>query len=377
MPTYNRRPFVSLAIQYFRRQTYPNRELIIVDDGTDPVSELVPGDPNICYLRQDYKSTLGAKRNLACQNARGELIIHWDDDDWMASSRISYQVEMLSQERAEVCGLRRMLFYDSTAGQTWLYEYPASQRLWLAGGSLLYTRDFWRRSPFPSLQVGEDTRFLWNQKLERALALPDYSFYVAMIHPNNTSRKICQGPYWSSWSGDLRLIMGEDLNSYPSIPRNPVRSGGKGMKLNLGCCDTPLPGFINVDKIPGPDIQVADLTRRWPWADNSIEHVRAVDIIEHLPDKIFTMNEMWRILTAGGTAEIAVPTTDGTGAWQDPTHVSFWNRRSFVYYEAGNTYRERFARHYGIQAKFRTIQERTEQTQDGPRLTIVLQALKS
>jgi hypothetical protein len=95
-----------------------------------------------------------------------------------------------------------------------------------------------------------------------------------------------------------------------------------------------------------------------------------------LPDKIFTMNELWRVLQAGGTAEIAVPTTDGSGAWQDPTHVSFWNRRSFLYYEAGNPYRERFAQHYGIAAKFRTLQERTDRTPDGPRLTIVLQAVK-
>jgi hypothetical protein len=79
----------------------------------------------------------------------------------------------------------------------------------------------------------------------------------------------------------------------------------------------------------------------------------------------------------GGTAEIVVPTTDGPGAFQDPTHVSFWNRRSFLYYEAGNPYRERFAGHYGIQARFRTLREQTERTVDGPRLTILLQAMKS
>ncbi len=148
------------------------------------------------------------------------------------------------------------------------------------------------------------------------------------------------------------------------------------MKLNLGCCDAPLAGFVNVDSVPGPDVEVADLREPWPWPDDSVEHVRAWDIVEHLPDKILTMNELWRVLRPGGTAEIAVPTTDGPGAFQDPTHVSFWNRRSFLYYEAGNPYRERFARHYGIQAKFRTVRERTDQTQDGPRLTIVLQAVK-
>ena len=88
------------------------------------------------------------------------------------------------------------------------------------------------------------------------------------------------------------------------------------------------------------------------------------------------MNEMWRVLCPGGQAEIAVPTTDGPGAFQDPTHVTFWNRRSFLYYEAGNPYRERFASPYGIRAKFRIAGERIDQSLDGPRLTITLEAVK-
>ena len=148
------------------------------------------------------------------------------------------------------------------------------------------------------------------------------------------------------------------------------------MKLNLGCCDALLDGFVNVDLVPGDGVQVADLREPWPWPNSSVTHIRAWDIIEHLPNKILTMNELWRVLRPGGTAEIAVPTTDGPGAFQDPTHVSFWNRRSFMYYEAGNPYRERFARHYGIEAKFRTVGERTDYSLDGPRLTIVLEAVK-
>ena len=148
------------------------------------------------------------------------------------------------------------------------------------------------------------------------------------------------------------------------------------MKLNLGCCDDLLDGYVNVDLVAGPDTVVADLREPWPWEDDSIEQIRAWDIVEHLPDKIHTMNELWRVLAPGATVEIAVPTTDGPGAFQDPTHVSFWNRRSFLYYEAGNIYRERFANSYGIRAKFRTVRERVDDSVDGPRLTIVLAAVK-
>lgn len=148
------------------------------------------------------------------------------------------------------------------------------------------------------------------------------------------------------------------------------------MKLNLGCCDALVSGFVNVDIVARPGVEVADLRESWPWSDSSVEFVRAHDIVEHLPDKIHTMNELWRVVAPGGQAEIVVPTTEGPGAWQDPTHVSYWNRRSFMYYQAGNPYRERFADSYGIRARFSVVSERTEQTQDGPRLNILLEVVK-
>jgi hypothetical protein len=376
MPTANRRAFLPAALTCFLRQDYPHKELIILDDGDDPVGDLIPSDPAIRYLRTSPQP-LGAKRNQCVEAARGDLLLHWDDDDWSAPHRLRYQLEALLAAGAEVCGLRQMIFYRLDAGEAWLYEYPAGQRPWLAGGSLLYTRDFWRRSPFPHIQVGEDARFVWSQNLDRALTLPDYRFYIAMIHSSNTSPKVCEGPYWSRWLGDVRALLGEDLLLYPSSSLPLSRPGGGPMRLNLGCCDAPLPGFTNVDLVPGPGVdQVADLRQPWPWPESSIQYVRAWDVIEHLPDKIFTMNELFRVLAPSGQAELAVPTTDGPGAFQDPTHVSFWNRRSFLYYEAGNPYRERFARHYGIQAKFRVLHERTDHSLDGPRLTIVLEAVK-
>ncbi len=148
------------------------------------------------------------------------------------------------------------------------------------------------------------------------------------------------------------------------------------MKLNLGAADRVLLGFVNADITPGPGITVVDLRGAWPWPDGSVAHAVAWDIIEHLPDKIHTMNELWRVLAPGGTAEITVPTTDGPGAFQDPTHTSFWNARSFLYYEAGNIYRERFAASYGIRAAFRTVNKKVELTMDGPKLSIELEAVK-
>jgi SAM-dependent methyltransferase len=158
------------------------------------------------------------------------------------------------------------------------------------------------------------------------------------------------------------------------------------MLLNLGCCDDIRKGFINVDICPPKPfeydpwsettIMQADLSQPWPWEDSTVDFILARDIIEHLPDKIFTMNEIWRVLKPGGKVYIEVPTTNGMGAFQDPTHVSFWNEHSFWYVEKGNPYRERFAQGNGTVAAFRVGEHYTTETSDGPKFTIQMEAIK-
>jgi glycosyltransferase involved in cell wall biosynthesis len=65
MPTFNRRPFVPHALDYFLRQDYPRRELIIIDDGQDEIGDLVKDVPDVRYVRLHARASIGAKRNLA------------------------------------------------------------------------------------------------------------------------------------------------------------------------------------------------------------------------------------------------------------------------------------------------------------------------
>ena len=152
--------------------------------------------------------------------------------------------------------------------------------------------------------------------------------------------------------------------------------GRQCMNLNLGCADAHLAGFVNVDQRTPAD-QLADLSEPWPWDDSSVDFIRAVDVIEHLPDKVRTMNEAWRVLIPGGRLEILVPTTDGPGAWQDPTHVSFWNENSFLYYTDQDPHRERGGQWTGIKARFRVLKkELTIDPWKVVKLYILLEAVK-
>ncbi|MDQ5836378.1 MAG: glycosyltransferase [Acidobacteriota bacterium] len=196
MPTRNRRRFVGQAIWYFLRQDYPHKELIVLDDGEDGVADLIPADERIRYVRLERVLSLGAKRNLGCGLSRGELIAHWDDDDWMAAHRLRLQVAQLVEHDAHACGTRDVLYYWPDAGEAWLYRYPEQERPWLAGCTLLYRREAWAEHPFPEINVGEDSAFVRQFLPERLHAAPDPSFYVGLIHSGNTGAKNLRDPRW-------------------------------------------------------------------------------------------------------------------------------------------------------------------------------------
>jgi glycosyltransferase involved in cell wall biosynthesis len=197
LPTYNRRRFLPWALEYFRRQDYPRRELIIVDDGADNVADLVPDDPAIRYIRLDVRHTIGAKRNLACAEAAGDFIIHWDDDDWAAPWRIRYQVEQLAASSAAICGLARLYYYDPATERAWEYKYSAAAKPWVAGNTLCYRKSFWQNHRFPNVDLAEDARFVWLAQRQEILSLDDSRFIVAFVHDANISPKQTSSCYWT------------------------------------------------------------------------------------------------------------------------------------------------------------------------------------
>lgn len=215
LPTYNRRRFVAQAIEYFRRQDYANRELMIVDDGTDCVADLVPKDATIHYVRLLTRLTVGAKRNLACREARGDIILHWDDDDWMADWRISYQVAQLLGSSADICGLDRLLYYEPASQRAWEYVYPPAAKTWVAGNTLCYRKSFWQGHPFPEINVAEDARFVWQAERNQVLRLDNPHFIVGLIHGGNVSPKITSGSYWNPRPiSDVHELIGDDRRFY-------------------------------------------------------------------------------------------------------------------------------------------------------------------
>ena len=216
MPTRNRRPFVAQALEYFLRQDYEHRELVVLDDGDDRVADLMPPDPRVRYVPLDVRLVLGEKRNRACELARGEIIVHWDDDDWHARHRLAYQLEELDRHGAALCGTPKILYFEPAARRGWLYESPRTQRRWISG--LCYRKSLWHENQFAHVQVGEDTRFVSSSRIGTPLLLPEHRFFVGVVHGGNTSPKLTTGSSWRARPLDeIESVLGEDLAFYRSL----------------------------------------------------------------------------------------------------------------------------------------------------------------
>jgi glycosyltransferase involved in cell wall biosynthesis len=166
-------------------------------------------------LRLHQKLTIGAKRNLACEQARGEFIVHWDDDDWYPSSRVRIQIQALLEGGYDLCGSSRISYYDAVRQQAWEYRYPGTKAPWVGGNTLAYRKSFWTRNKFPDIQIGEDSRFVWKSPGKLIRDLADPTLCVASVHSDNTSRKDVNGCYWHEQSLDhVASLLGDDIYFY-------------------------------------------------------------------------------------------------------------------------------------------------------------------
>ncbi|GAB3126354.1 glycosyltransferase [Novispirillum itersonii] len=196
MPTSGRRAFLPQAIRLFQAQDWPSKELIVLDNGAQPVADLLPDDPAIRYVREQPGQPLGQLRNRACAEARGEFLLHWDDDDWYAPWRIRYQVDALRNSDADICGIDRVYFMDEERRRAWQYVYPADRDRWVCGATLCFRRDYWQANPFRPIHVGEDSRFVQDAGAARIAVLPETGFFIGRVHADNTSPKQTRAPLW-------------------------------------------------------------------------------------------------------------------------------------------------------------------------------------
>jgi glycosyltransferase involved in cell wall biosynthesis len=146
-PTADRRPYLPLAITCFLRQDWPHKELLILDDGDDDVADLIPTDPRIRPLRApSAHQPTPQKLNLLAQQATGEIICHWDDDDWSAPSRLTRQATDLLASHKAMTGFDEILYWDDINKSAHIWRWRG-QRPYACGTSQMTTRHWYLAHP--------------------------------------------------------------------------------------------------------------------------------------------------------------------------------------------------------------------------------------
>ena len=104
--------------------------------------------------------------------------------------------------------------------------------------------------------------------------------------------------------------------------------------LDVGCGGRKLPGSTGMDilKLPGVDVVHSFNQVPWLFTDNSFDLVFLNHALEHVGDVVATMNEIHRVLKAGGRAVIQVPYFRCADAFNDPTHTHFFTHGTLDYF---------------------------------------------
>jgi glycosyltransferase involved in cell wall biosynthesis len=189
-PTFNRRPFIPYMIKCFEHQTYPKDKIewIIIDDGDDPIEDLVKNIPQVKYFYYKEKMYLGKKRNLMHSKCSGDILIYMDDDDYYPPQRISHAVETLQNNPKYIA-----------AGSSEMHIYFASKQLTYQFGpygpqhSTAATFAF-RKELLEQTSYNEEAAFAEEKKFLKDYAVPliqlDTKKTIFVVsHPHNTLDK--------------------------------------------------------------------------------------------------------------------------------------------------------------------------------------------
>lgn len=118
------------SVQCYIDQTYPNRELVVVNEGPreyqQQIANHLKGRDDVRLIFLDGKYSLGALRNISIGLCFGDLFVQWDDDDYNAPERLAVQYAYLKRHpAAKVCYLTDQLHYYFTTKRLYWNDWSA------------------------------------------------------------------------------------------------------------------------------------------------------------------------------------------------------------------------------------------------------------
>lgn len=187
-----RAAMMARAADAFARQSWPDRELVVVVDQGPPAARAEAlaqlqalGRDDVRVIAPEGAASLGALRNLAVAEARGELVCGWDDDDLHHPDRIAGQVAALDAAGCEAAVLQEAMLYRAEARVLHWTNWAATPAGGLPG-TLVCRRE--AMPAYPELTLGEDLAVLEALKRRGAVLAQGGAahLYVYVTHGANS-----------------------------------------------------------------------------------------------------------------------------------------------------------------------------------------------
>lgn len=184
VPTTKRRQsFWPMLFRCFQRQTWPNKELVLVSE--DPVNSELPPRTRIVTVSQG--TSIGNKMNIGVESSNSNYFCKIDDDDWYHRDFLSASVPALIQRTPSITMMNTylMLFLKS-------WELRYLPRAHCAGGTICFDRAAWIERRFEDLNSSEDWNFVDNRNcLVRIGPGQVLASYLIVRHGSNS---------WNDWN---------------------------------------------------------------------------------------------------------------------------------------------------------------------------------
>ena len=346
-PSHNPR-WLNEAADSLHLQTNPDWEWIVLPNNGAEWEP--PHDPRIkVHHAKPWVKGVGALKRNAVEWCQGEILLELDHDDLLMPTALEKVAEAFEDPEVGFVfsdfaqmnedGTPNLTEFDPNYGWSYYFDgiwkvtrtksaHPHNVSLiWFAPNHL---RAF-RKSVYE--QVGgynKELNVLDDQELMARLFLATKflpiheNLYLQRIHGQQTQADPVINP----------KIQEDTVRMYDQTIQSLVLKWARdnGLQaLDLGGAHNPAPGFTSVD-LHDADINGDIFDVLGDMEDNSVGVIRAFDFIEHISDKVRLWNEMYRVLTDGGMILSLTPSSDGRGAFQDPTHVAYYNQNSFWYF---------------------------------------------
>jgi len=193
-PTYNRRKFLPSLIECYKSQTYPKEhmEWIILDDGEDCVKdvfdEAAKSIPNLRYIRQPTKLLIGAKRNILNREAKGEIIVAMDDDDYYFPERVSNVVVNFARNKGiELAGSSHIYMYYTDNKK--IYSLGPYGRFHATNGTMAWRKSYADSHRYDETVTHAEERSFLENYVNPMIQLDPMKVMLVISHSENTFDK--------------------------------------------------------------------------------------------------------------------------------------------------------------------------------------------